>query len=142
MNDEQDRNESDNDGGTEWPVLFAYTREQALADGVLADLTGWARESGFTVPVACTASVWHGCLEPPPGSEAEGQSRRGRAHDLLTVLFHACKRTEGDSVRFAVVFVQAREGGGFRQATVDLKAVIGPGDQGEPVLTVMLPSED
>jgi len=65
------------------PVIFSYTRAQAIEDGVLVDLTAWARETGFKVPVACTATVWQGYIVPPPKTEGWGQSERGRAHDLL-----------------------------------------------------------
>ena len=71
------------------PVIFRYTRKQAIEDGVLVDLTPWARETGFVIPVACTSAVWHGYLEPPPGTREMGQSERGRAHDLLCPLCHA-----------------------------------------------------
>ena len=71
------------------PVIFSYTRAQAIEDGVLVDLTAWARETGFKVPVACTATVWQGYIVPPQGTESLGQSERGRAHDLLWMLFVA-----------------------------------------------------
>ena len=36
------------------PVIYSYTRKQAIEDGVLVDLTEWSKETGFTIPVACT----------------------------------------------------------------------------------------
>jgi hypothetical protein len=39
-------------------VIYAYTRAQALADGVLVDVTATAREAGFVWPVALTAALW------------------------------------------------------------------------------------
>lgn len=39
-------------------VISVYTRAQALEDGVLVDLTDWAREAGFKIPVAVTQGVW------------------------------------------------------------------------------------
>ena len=32
------------------PVIFQYSRAQAIEDGVLIDLTEWAKELGFKVP--------------------------------------------------------------------------------------------
>ena len=126
----------------DWPVLFRYTRAEAIADGVLVDLTAWAQETGFKLPVACTAAVWAEYLTPPPGSEAEGQSVRGRAHDLLWLLWLTCRQAgETDHVTFQVRFLQA-QGSGFLHQTVPLQAVVGPGDEGEPVITVMRPDED
>jgi hypothetical protein len=58
------------------PVIFSYTRAQAIEDGVLVDLTDWAKETGFKVPVACTAAVWNGYVVPPQGTESLGQMAR------------------------------------------------------------------
>ena len=122
------------------PVVFRYTREQAIEDGVLVDLTEWAKETGFKIPVACTAAVWHELITPPEQARAWGQSERGRAHDVLWMLFCAIKRgkSQTDQLTYGVIFQDAPGNG----KTVKLKSVCGPGDQGEPVLTIMLPHED
>ena len=123
------------------PVIFSYTRAQAIEDGVLVDLTVWAKETGFRIPVACTATVRHQYIVPPEGTKELGQSERGRTHDLLWMLFNAIKASTssgGDALLFKVVFLQAPQ----QHETVTFKAVCGPGDKGEAVLTVMLPDED
>lgn len=122
------------------PVIFSYTRQQALDDGVLVDLTEWAKETGFRIPVACTSALWDGYLEPPKSTEELGQSLRGRAHDLLWMLYVAIRKSSAsnDLLHFEVIFLNRRK----QHETVKLKAACGPGDQGEPVLTVMLPNED
>lgn len=123
------------------PVIFSYTREQAIEDGVLVDLTEWAAETGFKIPVACTAAIWHQYIVPPDGTKELGQSERGRAHDLLWMVFCAIrgsKPTECECLPFKVIFLQAPR----RHKEVTLKAHCGPGDRGEPVLTLMLPNED
>jgi len=123
------------------PVIYSYTRAQAIEDGVLVDLTEWAKETGFRIPVACTSAVWNGYVEPPAGTTELGQSERGRGHDLLWMLYLAIKaanETHHEQLLFKVIFLQASS----KQETVTLKAICGPGDQGEPVLTVMLPDED
>ena len=43
----------DNDA-TEPKLISSYTRSEALADGVLVDVTETAREAGFVIPVALT----------------------------------------------------------------------------------------
>ncbi|HEX8911282.1 MAG TPA: DUF6573 family protein [Humisphaera sp.] len=131
------------DSPAEDDVVFRYTREQAIADGVLVDLTEWARETGFVVPVACTAAVWDGYVVPDSALAAQGQSARGRGHDLLWMLFHAIRSLPpggggGERLGFDVLFLMPPE----TRETVRLAAVIGPGDDAEPVLTVMLPYED
>lgn len=129
-------------------VIDAYTRAQALDDGVLVDVSKLAREQGFNWPVAVTAAV-QGYIKPP--KEFPCQDETGRLWDLLTMLRLAVKKG-GRVIEFKVIFQlhksrpyaanekRFREGRNMR--TVTLKAVSGPGDQGEPVLTVMLPDED
>jgi hypothetical protein len=121
------------------PVIFQYSRAQAIEDGILIDLTEWAKETGFKFPVACTAAVWNGYVVPTDRTRELGQSERGRAHDLLWMLFNAIrKHGNGDTLLFQVMFLQTPN----RHVIVKLKSVCGPGDRGEPVLTVMMPGED
>ena len=49
---------NDNSPFEDAPLNFSYTRAQAIEDGVLVDLTAWAKETGFRIPVACTSTVW------------------------------------------------------------------------------------
>ncbi|MDX2152097.1 MAG: DUF6573 family protein [Bryobacteraceae bacterium] len=127
-------------GSEEFELIHAYTRKQALEDGVLVDLGALASEAGFRWPVAVTRTVYDGILVPPKAVEQEGQSFTGRAWDLLTVLRLEARRTGGGrEVRFAPLFVSRP---GEPPKAVPLKAVSGPGDDGEPVITVMLPDED
>lgn len=138
-----DNNDSDQAAGnpfSEMPVIYSYTRQQALDDGVLADLTAWAQETGFRIPVACTRAVWDGYLEPPKGTEQLGQSLRGRAHDLLWMLYVAIRKAPSSSalLTFEVIFLNRHK----KHETVKLKAVCGPGDEAEPVMTIMRPNED
>lgn len=122
------------------PVIYRYTRQQAIEDGVLVDLTSWASETGFRIPVACTQAVWSDYIEPPEGTLDAGQSERGRAHDVLWMLYLAVKRSPaGESeLRYDVIFLNEK----LEHETVTLKAVCGPGDAGEPVMTLMQPHED
>ncbi len=59
------------------PVIFTYTRAQAIEDGVLVDLSEWAKETGFKIPVACTSEVWHSYITPPQGARELGQAEDG-----------------------------------------------------------------
>ena len=121
------------------PIIYRYTRAQAIEDGVLIDLTEWAKGTGFKIPVACTSAGWQDYVEPPAAPKELGQSIRGRAHDLLWMLYNKIRcSANGDCLHLEVIFLQAPQ----RQETVKLKAICGPGDQSEPVLTIMLPDED
>jgi hypothetical protein len=122
------------------PVIYRYTRAQAIADGVLVDLSPWAKETGFKIPLACTEAVWNGYIVPAEELRPAGQSERGRAHDLLWMLYVAIRKCpkRTDQVCFQTLFLMSPH----NTRTIDFKAVCGPGDDGEPVLTVMLPDED
>ncbi len=135
MKDQDDHDELD-----DMPIVFSYTRAQAIADGVLVDLTEWARETGFRVPVACTSTVWDGYIVPAQDLRPTGQSERGRAHDVLWLLYVAIRKCPAhtDQLRFKISFLMSAR----THETIELKAISGPGDTGEPVLTVMLPDED
>ena len=119
-------------------LISSYSRAEAIADGQLIDVTELAREAGIRYPVALTATVWAEYVEVPAG--VEGQDQKGRLWDILVVLAYAARSTDGDTAHFRV-HVRSDN----RAATppaVKLKAVCGPGDDAEPVLTVMLPNED
>ncbi len=120
------------------PFLHTYTRRQAIHDGVLLDVSKTAREAGFVIPVAVTAGVWSECIRVPEG--VGGQSEVGRLWDVLQTLRLAIRGARGkDRVEFAVLVVREDT---ERTPLVPLYAVCGPGDDAEPVLTVMLPGED
>ena len=122
------------------PIIYAYTRAQALADGVLVDTTSLANEAGFVFPVALTETLYLSYIVPALDLVAEGQSIQGRLWDLLYVLrFAIAKARDADTVLFTVLFLMSR---GATPVPIDLKAICGPGDDGEQVLTIMLPNED
>jgi hypothetical protein len=120
-------------------LIYSYTRTQAIADGVLIDVTTQARETGFRLHTVVSDSLFHNYIVPPQGLEGEGQSVEGRLHDVLCmVLAAARKRPECSRVETDVLFLMAPE----RREKVRVIAVVGPGDEGEPVLTIMLPGDD
>src|SRR5262249_1653635 len=65
-------------------VLHAYTRADAIRDGVLIDVSAAARDAGFTYPVALTAAAWSRCVEVPPGVVCQDEA--DRLWDVLTML--------------------------------------------------------
>lgn len=115
-------------------IVHRYTRADAITDGVLVDVSEWAspREmmGGFTIPVAVTRSVW----ELIEASKRSTQDTRGRAHDVLWMARMASRRHEHgtDAYPFSVRIGRRR---------VHLYVHIGPGDSGERVATIMLPTE-
>ena len=118
-------------------VIHSYSRAEAIADGVLVDLTKWAGPegmlSGWKCPVAATAALWNK-IEDIPERTRGTQTARGRAHDVLWMAFLAAKRApEGESlVPFRVIMPTA----GSRERTLELVAHAGPGDAAELVVTL------
>lgn len=117
-------------------VIYAYTRKQALEDGVLIDAGEMAKEAGFRYPVAITASVWAKYVSVPEGVAC--QDEEGRLWDVLNMLLFAI-RNNADvcQIMFSLYVNNGKE-----PEPVYLKAVCGPGDNAEPVITIMLPTED
>jgi hypothetical protein len=75
----------------------------------------------------------------PTGLEGEGQSVEGRLQDLLfRTLVEANRHRGRDRVGFDVLFLM--QSGKWEK--VHVVAAIGPGDQGEPVMTIMLLEDD
>ena len=123
-------------------VIFSYTRAQAIADGVLVDASETAKEAGVVFPVAVTDAVWRGYVVPDDELRGSfGQSEQGRLWDILMVFVVAAKQSNGQQqIQFPVLFLMKPHAAGSE--TVLLKAHCGPGDHGEPVITIMLPHED
>ena len=120
-------------------VIHAYTRAQAIEDGVLVDLSDLAGEAGFRFPVAVTRGVW-AVLNPTKELEAAGQDMTGRAWDMLSILSYGIRSaSRTDEIRFAPLFMREP---GQKAAPVEMRAKCGPGDDAAPVITVMLKGED
>lgn len=119
------------------PIISTYTRAQAIADGVLVDVSEMAREAGIRHPTALTSAVWTQYVRVPEGVEA--QDEQGRLWDILNMFRFAAKQSPGGGALFFKVLVRNDN---FAPALVTLKALCGPGDTPEPVLTILLPNED
>ena len=134
--------------------IYAYTRAQAIADGVLVDLTSatddqaqlLCHQAGFKVPVAITRSAWAKTIEAGgtwrkagDGEDLElkgGQSLTGRLWDVLSMLRVASGQAgDTDRVHFRVLVDVDGDG---RHELVKLWALCGPGDDAMPVITIML----
>ena len=120
------------------PVIYSYTRAQAIEDGVLIDVSETAKEAGFKFPIAVTSEVWHGYVEPSPKAKEWGQSERGRLWDILMVArFHA--KGSHDSLFFFDVRMVMKE---KQMRVIRFKALCHGGDDLEPVITISMPNED
>jgi hypothetical protein len=120
-------------------IIDVYTRAQAIADGILVDVSSTAREAGIRYPVALTRAVWEKCVAVPAGVICQDEA--GRLWDVLWLLACAARRSDGGpEVRFGVhVRKENREG---IPPLVSLKALCAPEDNLEPVITLKLSEED
>ena len=121
------------------PVIFSYTRAQALADGFQVDVSAVAREAGIKFPVYLTRAVFDSFVAVPAG--VSGQDESGRLWDVLWMLRHGINRSAGGPLIKFSLYVRNNN----RAAKlVTLKAVCGPldMDQPDPAITVMLQDED
>lgn len=118
-------------------LIDGYSRAEALADGVLIDASGLAAEAGFSYPVALTAAVHARCVSVP--DTVGWQDETGRLWDILMCLRFALV---GASARTHVRFVVEVQNEPNFIEPIELVSVCGPGDGGEPVITIMFPGED
>lgn len=123
--------------------ISIYTRRQALDDGFLVDVSEMAKEAGFRFSVAMTRAAWADCVEwgEADNNRQTYQDEQGRLWDALWMASLAARRNSGSELRFQLYRVP-RGGRGVRPRLVTLQMYCGPGDEGEPVVTIMLPGED
>jgi len=127
-------------------IISSYTRAQAIEDGTLCEVNKIARECGFRMPVALTFAAWEKYVawSDADSEKQTPQDEQGRLWDILWMLFNTIKamRSEaGSEIRFSF-HVVLRDGRSSVPVQRQLKAICGPGDDGEPVITIMLPRED
>ena len=124
--------------------IHGYSRAQALADGVLVDVSEVAKEAGFRVPVALTVAVWEQCVAWSERDSARQtpQDESGRLWDVLWMAYIAARRASGSCRVPYQLHVVPRGGKATRSRLVTLHMHIGPGDDGEAVITIMQPHED
>jgi hypothetical protein len=125
-------------------VIYSYTRTEAIADGVLVDVSETAREAGFRWPVAITSAAWADCVawSEKDNRRQVHQDEPGRLWDVLWMALNAIRTNPpGTQMTFELYRVPC-DGISTEARPTRLKLVAGPSDAGEPVITLMLPGED
>ena len=126
-------------------VIYTYTRAQAIEDGVLVDVSETAREAGFRWPVAITQAAWEDCIAwtEDDNNRQVYQDESGRLWDVLWMALHAITSASANrSQMLYELYRVPRDGKSTEPRLTKLKLVAGPGDHAEPVITIMLPTED
>lgn len=121
-------------------VIYAYTRKQALADGVQVDVTTTAKEAGIKFPMFLTQAVFDAYVAVPPG--VTGQDEAGRLWDVVWMTRFGIQRARSGVDRIPVALYVRNDN--TRAKLVKLIAQCGPLDMDDPqpAITVMLPDED
>lgn len=104
--------------------ISVYTRQDAIDDGVLMDVSQRARLAGFTLPVAITSTAF-----------AVAGGSANRLHDVLAAAAQAALRADDNARRTEFTVMVSGDTHQFAMA-------VSGGDDGEPVITIMLPNED
>jgi hypothetical protein len=142
--------DADDDSENFWgEPISVYTRRQAIEDGVLVQLSGpgyegdaaipaLVAEAGIKFPVAMTVSAFTTLCVPSQKAEEKGESLIGRLWDVLFVFREYAKRISGGRLTYKIVCTDS-DG---KAKTHEILAVCSPGDDAEPVITLMFPWED
>ena len=122
------------------PVIYSYTRAQAVADGVQVEVTKTAKEAGISFPVFLTRTVFDAYVAVPEG--VTGQDEAGRLWDIVWMLRFAIIRSRSHTDRVPVALYVRNDN--TRAKLVKLIAQCGPLDMDDPqpAITVMMPDED
>lgn len=117
-------------------VIHSYSRTEAIEDGVLMDVSKQAAEVGITLHTAVTPGVWAELIANPKWETWGTEEER-----LKRLLSDACGELEKRESDIALFCIRLTDQGAVR-GEIHLRVQRGPGDNLEPVLTVMLSHED
>ena len=102
----------------------------------MIDVSEMAKEAGFRYPVAVTSALWAD-IQAIPESKA-WQDANGRLWDVLWMALAAIRgaRSGGSELVYTLIMHVGRA------TYYRVKLVCGPGDEAEPVITLMRTDED
>jgi hypothetical protein len=134
------KNQDHHDSEPFGPVIYSYTRAQAVADGVQVEVTKTAAEAGIKFPVFLTRTVFDAYVAVPSG--VTGQDEAGRLWDIVWMLRFAILRARAGVQRIPVALYVRNDNRAAR--LIKLIATCGPLDidDPQPAITVMMPDED
>lgn len=123
------------------PIVYTYSRSQAIADGFQIEVTKTAAEAGLRFPVFITRGVFELCVAVPPNVSCQDEA--GRLWDVVWMLRFAILKARPGVQRIPVA-LYVRNSDTERPRLVKLIATCGPLDidDPQPAITVMLPDED
>ena len=127
-------------------VIQVGSRAQLVEDGFLVDVSSVALEAGIKHPTCLTRAVWDQFVEVPAGVMC--QDVNGRLWDVLWMYrchvrgpLSPVRQWRGGLINWLTFRVCVRNTNG-KPKPVTLKASSGPGDDMQPVITILLEEED
>jgi hypothetical protein len=122
------------------PVIYSYTRSQAIADGLQVEVSKVADEAGIRFPVFLTRAVYDTFVRVPPG--VTGQDEAGRLWDVVWMLRFAIRKAQHGQARLPFALYVRNDNKAPR--LIKLVAMCGALDIDDPrpAITIMLPDED
>jgi len=110
-------------------IISSYTAQDAENDGVLVNVTDFAKEVGFKWTVRISNGV-HNLCTPPKSNKI--QSYKGRLWDVLSLAFFAIKRSSDEGL----IAYNVKIGRKLEKLWITID-----GTMGEPALHIITPSE-
>lgn len=113
--------------------IYEYSRRNAIADGVLVDVSHVAKEYGIALNTVFTAALFVDATQHSDESASAGETN---VHAVFLALKAANEgaTSKTDTIYFKVLLDAGKH--------LDLWAKCHPGDAGEPVITIMRADED
>jgi len=125
-------------------AIHTYTRADAISDGMLIDLSANFPDECrqlYKYPVACTSAVWSIIEQSVAGDKFN--SYKGVVWDLLWMSQKGVSKRIDPTQHLFTVIISGAGGSRFeRNRCYEFKAMCHPGDNTEPVITILQPDED
>lgn len=121
-------------------IIYAYTRKQAVADGVQVDVTTTAQGAGIKFPVFITRGVFDAYVAVPEG--VTGQDEAGRLWDVVWMLRYAIQRSRPGTDRVPVALYVRNDNRAPKLVKLIAVCPALDMDDPQPAITIILPDED
>jgi len=122
------------------PVIYAYTRSQAVADGVQVEVTKIAQEAGIKYPMFLTRAVWDAYVAVPEG--VTGQDEAGRLWDVVWMTRFGIIRARAGVDRIPVAMYVRNDNRAARLVKLIATCSALDIEDPQPAITLMMPDED
>lgn len=119
-------------------VIFSYTREDAINDGIYIKVNGEAKEAGIHFPVCISSNLYHKHIDPK--QMPVGQDKDARLWDVLHTFRNSAMENGGSFMKFEVYFLNEDLSGKL----VTLCASCEPKSMTDqsPAINIFLPEDD